>query len=788
MLTTLIASAQIGSGQWKIHPYFIGSDVSNCVDVSHSVFYLSSGSLFRYDKKTNINKPIDATGLINDENIKQIYYDYDMGDMFIVYDNCNIDIIKNDGSVVNVSAIKDVVLPKAVNSPTSTWIKEINDIAFGDGKAYVATSFGYIVIDETNFAVCEVRNYDLNVTSVVEVGEYKIMCLGGKYYYCKAADQVELARNHKQADNPAGNGRIIPINDNKFFLQTSSAFYQVAFSADSEGNLTFTTTQMPSEMQGEIPTTVQRTPSGFVASNFYHTEPGSYGVPYKVFADYYYTFDANGNNATKHSGAGLFTSHEAGNWWVLDSSGLFHIVNGHRGESVMPNGITISRRAYWTTYDPFQQRVFLCRTSENSVLDQWEEAYSEINTYDGSQWHNVTPSYEDNDFGSNFWIEVSPNEPDTYFFCFRKNAGVAKVQNNEIVTFYNKNNGPLSDRMMAIKFDSQGNLWIVQTQNPNVDVAAITPQNQQLSSVNASNFVTNDLGGACYTGSGGGTKRVCFDIGAGDTKVFSAGNFNSPLIVWNNNADLSLNQYKVFSSFVDQNNKQFSTYAWIYIKADNDGRIWIGTASGVISFDPQEAFNPDFRITRNIVTRNEGLEANEVLLEGTQVNCIGVDGLNRKWIGTNTNGVYLVSADGSEILKHFDKTNSPLPSDQIYSVCCNRATNSTFIVTSNCVLEYFDGITPSASDYSNVYAYPNPVQSSFTGYVTINGLMENSNVIITDAAGTKVASLTSTGGIAMWDACNTSGVPVKTGIYKVYASQGTPSTTGKPVAKIAVIK
>ena len=202
-----------------------------------------------------------------------------------------------------------------------------------------------------------------------------------------------------------------------------------------------------------------------------------------------------------------------------------------------------------------------------------------------------------------------------------------------------------------------------------------------------------------------------------------------------------------------------------------------------------EAFNPDFRINRNKVTKNEGALVNEVLLEGTQVNCIDVDGQNRKWIGTNTNGVYLVSADGSEIIKHFDTSNSPLPTDQIYSVCCNRATNSVLVVTANGVLEYFSDMTPSAATIANVYAYPNPVQSSFTGYVTIKGLMANSKVVITDAAGATVASLTSTGGIAIWDACNSNGVPVKTGIYKVYAAQGTtPSTTGKPLTKIAVIK
>ena len=773
-LVTLITSAQIGVGQWKIHPYFIGGDVTNCVDAGHHVYYLSKGSLFCYDKSKHSNLPIDATNVLNDENINQIYYDYIVGDLFITYDNCNIDIIKSDGSLVNVSAIKDVVLSKA---------KVINDISFGKGRAYVATSFGYIVIDETNFSVSEVRNYDLNVSSVSVVGNYKIMCLGGKFYYCGADEQVEQARWHEQADNPVGNGSIVPINNTNFFLLTSTALYRVSMSADGEGKLTFTTTKMPDE----IPSTVQRTPSGFVASNYYYTIDGDYGEKIKVFRDYYYTFDADGGNPTKHSGEGAYSSHESGNWWALEPAGLVHIVGGVKDDPRKPNGISIRKRAYWTTYDPYQQRVLLCRTSENNVLDQWDgSTVTEINSYDGTQWRNITPQFDDT-YGGNTWIVVSPNEPDTYFFCHRKIGGVKKVQNNTIVANYNTSNAPVGDRMMSIRFDSQGNLWMVQTSNPNADAVVISAQNQQLNEVNASHFVTNNLGGKCYAGTSG-SKRTSFDIGAGDTKVFSLGNYNDPLIIWNNNDDLSVKQYKIFNSFNDQDNKPFSTYGWTYIKADNERRIWVGTVSGIISFDPQEAFNTDFRITRNKVTINEGAQVNEVLLEGTQVNCIDVDEFNRKWIGTNTNGVFLVSADGSEIIKHFDNTNSPLPTDQIYSVCCNRATNSVVIVTANGVVEYFNDMTPSEADYNNVYAYPNPVQSTFTGYVTIKGLMENSNVVITDAAGNTVATTTSIGGVAIWDVCNEQGVPVKTGTYKVYASQGQITGREKPVTKIAVIR
>ncbi len=780
-LVTFIVSAQISVGQWKIHPYFVGDIITNCVDTKDKVYYLSGGSLFCYDKTADTNTALNAMGEINDIGVNQIYYSIEKDQLYVVYKDCNLDIIKSNGAVYNISAIKDVVL-------NMSQAKVVNDITFTDGKAYVATSFGFIVIDEESLTVTEVRNFGINVNSVAIVGNHRIFSSSNKFYYCNTDEQVEAAWRYQDVNNSLGDGTMIPINDNKFFFFNSLKLYQVTINDPNDGTLQFSHVSM----EGEIPSMVQRSATGFVASHYYYTTNDNNGNKIKHYRDYYYTFDENGNNQTLHNGEGIYSSQLAGNWWAMSKNGLTNFINGNIGKTVMvPNGISIKDRAYWTTYDSSLQRVLLCRTAENRVLEEWlSTTGTEINSWDGSQWRIIPiPEYV-TECSGNFWIRISPNEPDTYFFCYRKNGGVAKVQNDSIVVQYNKNNSPVSERAAAIAFDSKGNLWMAQPYkektSPSPDVVAITAANQTLDQVSPSNFVINDLGGACKAE---GYKRMTFDIGAGDTKVFSAGNYDDLLVVWNNNEDLSLNQYRTFESFLDQDNKYYSTHGWVYIKADNNGIIWIGTVSGVISFDPREAFNPDFRINRNKVTIDEGAPVSEILLEGTQVNCIDCDAQNRKWIATNTAGLYLVSADGSEIIKHFNKSNSVLPTDQIYSVCCNRATNSVLVVTPSGVLEYFYDVTSSASDYSNVYAYPNPVQSNFTGYVTINGLMDNSNVVITDAAGAVVASTTSTGGTALWDACDSNKVPVKTGMYKVYAAQGTtPSTTGKPVTKIAVIK
>lgn len=755
----LLASAQLGAGQWKTHPYFVGGNAKNCIDAGNKVYYLAGGSLYSFDKEAQTNDVLDANNSLNDLNVRQIYYNYSKQYLVVAYNDCNIDIILSSGEVINVPAVKEVVLHNT---------KTINDVTFGNGKIYVATSFGYIVLDDESFDVKEVRVYELNVASVAEVGQYKIMSLGGKFYYCGVNDQVEAARLYKQVANAKGDGLIFPINDNKFFLSCNATFQimTIGHGTDSLGidTLNFT----PKQVVAAKPVTVQPYSGGFVAS----------------FApqNYYYTIVPDGSTYTKVTGNEIHSSQEEGNWWVLGTKGLAHVVGGVTGQYVTPNGISISANAYYSTYDPYQQRVILNRTTDNFVLPTANSgAKTEINSYDGSQWHNITPANAPNATG-NTKIVVSPNEPNTYFYCTRTTGGVCKVKNDIVEVVYKGTNSPYFTRV-SLAFDSKGNLWMPQAYNTSL-VMAITPENQLLTAVDSSKFVVIDPG---YNW-GNAFKRQVFGIGADDIKMFSSGEWNAPIMFWTNNDDLSLKQTKLYNSFNDQDNKNFAPWGWVDIKADNDGMVWIGTVSGVISLDPRDAFNDDFRVNRITYTKNEGVDIQGVLCEGLQVNNIDVDANNNKWIATNASGVFFVSPDGSEVYKHFDTTNSPLPSDQVYSVCCNRATNSVIIVTPQGVVEYYCDVTPSANDYSNVYAYPNPVEPNFTGLITIKGLMANSNVVITDDEGNIVKTLVSDGGIALWNGCDDSGVRMSTGIYNVYASQGDTSTTGEPLTKIAIIK
>ncbi len=221
---------------------------------------------------------------------------------------------------------------------------------------------------------------------------------------------------------------------------------------------------------------------------------------------------------------------------------------------------------------------------------------------------------------------------------------------------------------------------------------------------------------------------------------------------------------------------------------DRDGKLWVGTADGVIVInDPVAMLNPSATIERVKVPRNDGTVYADYLLDSQLVTSIAVDNANRKWMGTSTSGLYLVSADGKEIIENFNTDNSYLPTNEILSVVCDPKSNIVYVGTRYGLAEYSSDASPAAGDYSEVYAYPNPVRPDYGGWITVKGLMDDSLVKIADAAGNVFFQGRSEGGMITWDGCNAAGQRVKTGVYYVFASQGGDSGSSGAVTKIMVI-
>ena len=186
--------------------------------------------------------------------------------------------------------------------------------------------------------------------------------------------------------------------------------------------------------------------------------------------------------------------------------------------------------------------------------------------------------------------------------------------------------------------------------------------------------------------------------------------------------------------------------------------------------------------------RNDGTNYADYLLNNVDINCIAIDKANRKWFGTNGNGVYLISANNIEQLEHFTTSNSKLLSDHIEAIAIDDNTGEVFFGTDKGLCSYESDINSINDEMTkdNVWAYPNPVKPDYTGDITITGLAVNATVMILTSNGSLVHQGKSSSGIYKWDGRDLKGKKVASGIYMVATT--TENGEKGTVCKIAIIK
>ena len=186
--------------------------------------------------------------------------------------------------------------------------------------------------------------------------------------------------------------------------------------------------------------------------------------------------------------------------------------------------------------------------------------------------------------------------------------------------------------------------------------------------------------------------------------------------------------------------------------------------------------------------RNDGTNYADYLLTGVDITCIAIDGANRKWMGTNGNGVYTISSDNMTQVHHFTSSNSSLLSNIIHSISIDNATGRVFIGTDKGLCSYMNDATGAVTTMSrdSVYAYPNPVRPDYTGLISVVGLSYDADIKIVTSNGVLVNEGRSNGGMYTWDGCDTGGRQVASGVYMVQAatSEGDKGT----VCKIAIVR
>ena len=381
-------------------------------------------------------------------------------------------------------------------------------------------------------------------------------------------------------------------------------------------------------------------------------------------------------------------------------------------------------------------------------------------------------------------IDVDPADPEHVFAGSR--SGVYEYRNGKFIKLYNHTNSPIEpfdgiskdyELIHGVKFDPSGNLWILNSQAPSQSLIELTKDGDF---VEHKKSVLMKLDGK----SNGNLCNMVID--SRGYLWFVNNHWISPAAYKMTFDDTSIKEY---SNFVNQDGTAIIGMNGISCVAeDKDGNMWIGTDVGPFLLDKSQIDAESPVYTQVKVPRNDGTNYADYLLNKVNITAICIDAGNRKWMGTNGDGVYLISADNLTQLHHFTIDNSLLLSNNIQSMAINNKTGEVFFGTDNGLCSFVSDATTINDEMTedNVWAYPNPVTPDYTGLITIVGLTYNADVKIVSSNGALIAEGRSNGGTFTWNGKDKNGNRVASGVYMVVTA--TSDSKKGTVCKIAFIK
>ncbi len=781
ILFPLVAAAQMMTGQWKTYSAFDGTE--HLLDTPSKVYFVSNGSLVSYDKDEEETYIYNSQNKLNDNNIDNIYYNPEKNYLAVVYDNSNIDLVYDNGKVVNLGDIKDSNL---------TASKKINYITFGHDCIYVAADFGVVIFDDEKLQVVESGIYNETINMFTRLGDHYVIHYKWAMWCAPVSSRINsLSKFEKYIDFDAL--AFQPVDDTR--LLVCNQYYE-------QGNIASVTFDFNSK-KAEFEYILQN----FKSDRICYWKNGFYMNSGNGMLWVNDSLTEKGERPLGRGNAVVAIWDSADKGWEGSAAGVTP-VTFESGEWTPTGGTispaTMSVRAVDQLQFDKSGNLLVNTLSHSRYFGSEGSLRTPVNLISKKGIDYIDPETveypinervpADKKLWATTWVTPHPTEEGVYFMS-NYYQGIYKFKNRQTMAVYNHTNAPLDKwwgcTASGSTFDPKGNFWIITTGEkvatdtyaayltylPAAKVDNPSKEDWIRIPIDRTNIIVDG--------------RILYHTRS-NVIIIAASQFANPITFYDTKGTPGLNDDKFvnITTFVDQDGRDFSNIRNSVIFQDRRGRVWIGTDNGVFEIaDPKSLVNnPSTPVTRIKVPRNDGTNLADYLLSGQLILSISEDSSGRKWIATAENGVYLVSEDGTQIIENYTADNSPLPSNKVNAVACDPAGNSVFFGTPFGLVEYSATSSPSKPDYSEIIAYPNPVRPDFSGWITIKGLMDNSLVKIADSAGNVIFTTRSEGGMAVWDGCNSSGQRVKTGVYYVFASQSGENTSTKgAVTKIMVV-
>lgn len=434
------------------------------------------------------------------------------------------------------------------------------------------------------------------------------------------------------------------------------------------------------------------------------------------------------------------------------------------------------------------QKLYTCDGIMGGRFDPGKKGCVQV--WDGNEWE----IYQDDIAsltGHNYMdiasVDADPSD-DTHVFASGR-VGLYEFKDGKYVKEYNYDNSPLKSHALlspnknytmieSVVYDKNGSLWILNSASAGTSLFEL--KDGEWISHHKPEFLLS-------TGDRSHDNMVKAMFDSRDILWFCNDRFIEPaLMCYQPSTDAAV----CYSTFINQDGTKIEgMYGVTDVAEDKDGNIWVGTDVGpfVIDKDNIGKSAEDMIFTQVKVPRNDGTNYADYLLAGIHVTSIMVDNDGQKWIGTNGQGVYVISRDNMKEVHHFTTENSKLLSDIIGSIAMNTKTGEVFIGTENGLCSYMSGITGTIDTMNedDVYAYPNPVTPDYNGLITITGLTDNADVKILSSNGVLIAEGKSSGRFFTWNGRDKNNKRVASGVYMV--ATATSSGEKGVVCKIVII-
>lgn len=726
------------------------------------IYCAAKGGLYAYNQSDNSLELMSKLTGISDVSITAINFDALTNTLVVAYKNANVDLIQN-GVITNLPDIKI----KSIQGN-----KSINNIFFRNGYAYLACGFGIVAVDLNKRETRETYyigplGSTINVRDVNSDGT-QLFAATEKGIYTAPLNSFNLADYNSWTKQPG-----LPDSTYNSLAYFNGYMYANLSKPISAGDriykydgMTWTATTIANNNFLRIKVNNNKlTVIGLYIISRYDTNEILVGADYS-----HYGF------ATANISDAFIDNNDIA--WIADQRfGLVKVSPNGPGENIVPNG-------------PRTTAVFSMASANGKiwsvpggVTTNWGgNIYNVdgVSQFSDNNWQTIFGSQPGGHMDSLHDIVNIAIDPDNANHVYTGSYlhGIVEFNNGQMIKVYNPTNstiksqqgvpGYYSVRIGGMTFDDEGNLWVSNSETKTC--LNVRKKDGTWQAIDFSNYVKIDRVTSVVAANISGQKWVVLPT-------------ENSILVYNNKGAFpvpnSSNTKRISNVLLNINGNTISPLPntnllpGIVLKCiaeDKDGAMWIGSDRGIaVIYSPENIFSGNGGWEpQQILVEQDG--HTQILLETETITAIAVDGANRKWIGTQKSGVFLMSADGTKQILHFDATNSPLLSNEVNCITINNETGEVFFGSPNGIVSYKSTATEGGDDFKEVYAYPNPVKHDYNGTIAIKGLLNNAEVKITDITGALIYQTKAMGGQAIWDGKNFNGERARTGVYLVFCS------------------